>query len=126
MSSPAISLISSSTSLRLSHVFPAKRNAILYNAMSCCRVCPLKPPSLNRIFIRTHMGPLRKPPFSLPPDPFLQLWNGRIARQGLKLMCLLPWLIIVTLIEKQFPIGCHSFHLSRFWKTSLVSVVFEV
>ncbi|KAE8697960.1 hypothetical protein F3Y22_tig00110607pilonHSYRG00179 [Hibiscus syriacus] len=81
--------------------------------MSCCRVCPLKPPSLNRIFIRTHMGPLRKPPFSLPPDPFLQLWNGRIARQGLKLMCLLPWLIIVTLIEKQFPIGCHSFHLSR-------------
>ncbi|XP_039025189.1 uncharacterized protein LOC120158400 isoform X2 [Hibiscus syriacus] len=82
MSSPAISLISSSTSLRLSHVFPAKRNAILYNAMSCGRVYPLKPLSLNRIFIRIPYGSFKKASFftfSRPFSPVME-WQDCTAR----------------------------------------------
>ncbi|KAL4361676.1 hypothetical protein GQ457_04G029620 [Hibiscus cannabinus] len=65
-SSPAISLISSSRSLRLSRVLPTKRNA----AMSSFRVSSLKPPSLNRIFIRIPHGSSKKASFFTSSRPF--------------------------------------------------------
>ncbi|GMI66665.1 hypothetical protein HRI_000335800 [Hibiscus trionum] len=63
-STPAISIISSSRSLRLSHVLPTKRNAILY------RVSSLKPPSLTRIFIRIPHGSSKNPSFFTSSRPF--------------------------------------------------------
>ncbi|GMJ09243.1 hypothetical protein HRI_004593500 [Hibiscus trionum] len=72
MSSPAISFISSSSSFRVSHVFPTKGNAIQYNSISSCRLSSLKPPSLNSIFIRIPYGSykINKPHLFTSSRPF--------------------------------------------------------
>ncbi|KAL4352670.1 hypothetical protein GQ457_06G030530 [Hibiscus cannabinus] len=69
MSSPAIS---SSSSLRISHVFPTKGDAIQSNAIFSCRVSSLKPPSLNSIFIRIPYGSkkIKKAYFFKSSTPF--------------------------------------------------------
>ncbi|XWS76701.1 hypothetical protein CRYUN_Cryun01aG0200400 [Craigia yunnanensis] len=70
MSSAAISFISSSNSLKLSHVFPTYRNVILFNAIPSCRVSPLKPPSLSSIFIRIPYGSFKKASLFTSSRPF--------------------------------------------------------
>ncbi|KAK8588171.1 hypothetical protein V6N13_087117 [Hibiscus sabdariffa] len=84
MSSPAISLISSSSFLRISHVFPTKGNAIQGNAIPSCRVSSLKPPSLNSIFIRIPYGSykMKKASFfksSTPVSPVME-WQDCTAK----------------------------------------------
>ncbi|XP_040961934.1 uncharacterized protein [Gossypium hirsutum] len=64
------SLAISSSSLRLTHVFPTNGNAILFNAISSCRVSSLKPPSLNSIFIRIPFGSFKKASFFTSSRPF--------------------------------------------------------
>ncbi|KAA3476189.1 Polyketide cyclase/dehydrase and lipid transport superfamily protein [Gossypium australe] len=64
------SLAISSSSLRLTHVFPTNGNAILFNAISSCRISSLKPPSLNSIFIRIPYGSFKKASFFTSSRPF--------------------------------------------------------
>ncbi|XVF22021.1 hypothetical protein REPUB_Repub12eG0138600 [Reevesia pubescens] len=64
MSSAAISFISTPNSLSLS------RNAILFAAIpSSCRVSPLKPSPLSRIFIRIPYGSFKKASFFTSSRP---------------------------------------------------------
>ncbi|KAK8693745.1 hypothetical protein V6N13_071315 [Hibiscus sabdariffa] len=86
-SSPAISLISSSRSPRLSRVLPTKRNAILYKVMSSFRVSSLKQPSLNRIFIRIPHGSSKKASFftySRPFSPIMEWQDCTVNKNGFK------------------------------------------
>ncbi|KAG4174219.1 Uncharacterized protein 17.2 kDa protein in melC2-rnhH intergenic region [Gossypium arboreum] len=64
------SLAISSSSLRLTHVFPTNGNAILFNAISSCRISSLKSPSLNSIFIRIPYGSFKKASFFTSSRPF--------------------------------------------------------
>ncbi|KAB2056618.1 hypothetical protein ES319_A11G114600v1 [Gossypium barbadense] len=76
------SLAISSSSLRLTHVFPTNGNAILFNAISSCRISSLKSPSLNSIFIRIPYGSFKKASFftsSMPFSPVME-WQDCTAK----------------------------------------------
>ncbi|XP_022727609.1 uncharacterized protein LOC111283374 isoform X2 [Durio zibethinus] len=70
MSLAVISFISSPNAIRLSHVSPTNRNAILFTALPSCRVLSLKPPSLSSIFIRIPCRFFKKGSFFTFSRPF--------------------------------------------------------